>query len=171
MDNEEKKHHEDQIVKAIQTELVRMVTSVERVSVQGIPHLLCEAPQIFSTESLFGLKVGDKIKQIGKPKVTAKNKSGETSSNRVDHFETPLEYAGTTVQSLYENMENPRKALAFRIQAPDVTGLVEGQYLYILYFLGVDELIQSNLTLIKVQFGCINYTLKRRKANDELQYK
>ena len=122
---------------------------MKKVNVDGMFGLFSNEPVVFTQETVFGLNVGDKVKQIGKRKITGTNKHGTTSSNRVDTFTTPLEYTGTTMQVLNEG-EGELKAMAFRIQEPDISGLKENEFLYLLYFVCGNELLVphlDNLTL------------------------
>lgn len=109
----------------------------KRVLINDAPHLLYTGFGKFNQESFKDLNVGDRVTQIGKPKITKDNVTGITSSNRVDVFTTPAEYAGTIIEVINE----PSKALAFRIFPPDVTGMEENECLYALYFINFDELL------------------------------
>ena len=111
--------------------------TVKRVLINDAPHLLCKGPGIFIKEAYQDLQVGDRVSQIGKPQITKNNKSGVTSSNRYTQFNTPAEYVGTIMETINE----PSKALVFRIFPPDVTGMEEDECLYALYFLGIKELL------------------------------
>lgn len=117
---------------------------MKKVSIGGWPHLLGDAPGEFKKEAYHGLQVGDKIIQIGKPKITAQNSHGQTSSNRVDKFTPFIQYEGMYLMKLYEDSEE-KDALAFRVLDPVVTGLRDDQYCYALYFPGIDELLLPNL--------------------------
>lgn len=134
--------------------------TVKRVLVNDAPHLLCKGPGIFIKEAYQDLQVGDRVSQIGKPQITKNNKTGVTSSNRFDQFCTPVEYVGTTMEIINE----PTKALVFRIFPPDVTGMEEDECLYALYFINMDELIVPTIEDKSIRIYK-SYFLKDDKIN------
>lgn len=124
-----------------------------RINISGYRYLLSQGPAKFNNESIFGLNVGDKIKQIGVSLKSKTNKGGETCSNRFDRFETYLEYAGTRIMEINDQA---KKALLFRVKEPEITGLEPGQYLYCVYELlheGLNdaELVRPNMDELTIR--------------------
>lgn len=112
----------------------------EQAQIGDRPYIVLKEDRKFKDESLFGLNVGDKIKQIGKPKITSKNKTGITSSNRVDTFKGFAEYVGTDMRKVNEDEEDSL-VMVFKLSSEDITGITD-QFVYAIYFVageGADQ--------------------------------